>query len=162
MARAARPIQARTARLPPPTLVCYTVGSAEKIGENMERQRIYSGSRFEELAGYARAVVDGDWIFVSGTSGHDPATGAIAEDVVAQTRQSLQTIRAALEQADASLEDVVRVRVYVSDRVHVVPVSGVLKETFDRIRPTNTTIVCQFADPPMKVELEVTALRRRH
>ncbi len=126
----------------------------------MARQRIYSGSRFEELAGYARAVVDGDWVFVSGTSGHDPATGAIDDDVVVQTRQSLETIRRALTEAEASFADVVRVRVYVSDRDYVVPVSGVLKETFDDIRPTNTTIICQFADPPMKVELEVTALRR--
>ena len=126
----------------------------------MTRQRIYSGSRFEELAGYARAVVEGDWIFVSGTSGHDPETGAIADDVVSQTRQSLQTIRKALEAAAAGFEDVVRVRVFVSDRAHVVPVSGVLKETFNDVRPTNTTLVCQFADAPMKVELEVTALRR--
>ncbi len=130
-------------------------------GRQMERQHIYSGSKFEELAGYARALVDGDWIFVSGPSGHDPKTGAIADDVVAQTRQSLDTIRIALDEAQSGFEDVVRVRVFVSDRSYVVPVSGVLKETFDAIRPTNTTIVCQFADPPMKVELEVTALRRR-
>ncbi len=140
--------------------MCYIAGFGTK-GRDVERQHIYSGSRFEELAGYARALVDGDWIFVSGTSGHDPRTGAISADVVAQTRQSLDTIRAALEAANAGFEDVVRVRVFVSDRAHVVPVSGVLKEVFDKIRPTNTTIVCQFADPPMKVELEVTARRRR-
>ncbi len=127
----------------------------------MARQHIYSGSRYEELAGYARAVVDGDWIFVSGTSGHEPKTGAIDDDVVVQTRQSLDTIRTALDEAQSGFEDIVRVRVFVSDREHVVPVSGVLKETFDKIRPTNTTMICQFADPPMKVELEVTALRRR-
>ena len=127
----------------------------------MERTRIYSDSRFEELAGYARAVVDGDWIFVSGTSGHDQKTGAISEDVTAQTRQSLKTIRTALEEAGAGLEDVVRIRVYVSDRAHIVPVSEILKETFDRHRPTNTTVVVQLAEDPMKVELEVTALRHR-
>ena len=127
----------------------------------MARQHIYSGSRYEELAGYARAVVDGDWIFVSGTSGHEPKTGAIDDDVVVQTRQSLETIRTALDEAQSGFEDIVRVRVFVSDRAHVVPVSGVLKETFDKIRPANTTMICQFADPPMKVELEVTALRRR-
>lgn len=127
----------------------------------MERQRIYSDSRFEELAGYARAVVDGDLIFVSGTSGHDQKSGVISDDVTAQTRQSLKTIREALAEADSSLEDIVRIRVYVSDRAHIVPVSGILKETFDKHRPTNTTIVCQLAEDPMKVELEVTALRRR-
>jgi len=128
----------------------------------MTRGRIYSpGSKFEEMAGYARAVVDGDWIFVSGTSGHDQATGAISDDVADQTRQSLKTIAAALAQADARLGDIVRVRVYVSDRAHIVPVSAVLKETFDAHRPTNTTVVVQLAEDPMKVELEVTALRRR-
>ena len=126
----------------------------------MARERIYSNSRFEELAGYARAVVDGDWIFVSGTSGHDQPTGAISEDVQDQTRQSLKTIRAALEDAGAVLEDIVRVRVYVSDRAYIMPVSEVLKETFDHARPTNTTVVCQLAEDPMKVELEVTAMRR--
>ncbi len=127
----------------------------------MERQRIYSGSRFEELAGYARAVVDGDWIFVSGTSGHDPKTGSISEDVTAQTRQALETIGEALGEAKADLVDVVRVRVFVSDRAYVVPVSGVLKTAFDKIRPANTTVVCGFAEPTMKVELEVTARRHR-
>ena len=127
----------------------------------MERQRIYSGSRFEELAGYARAVVDGDWIFVSGTSGHDPKTGSISEDVAAQTRQALETIGEALGEAKADLVDVVRVRVFVSDRAYVVPVSGVLKTAFDKIRPANTTVVCGFAEPTMKVELEVTARRHR-
>ncbi len=126
----------------------------------MTRQRIYSDSRFEELAGYARAVVEGDWIFVSGTSGHDQPTGVISDDVRDQTRQSLKTIRAALERAGAVLEDIVRIRVYVSDRAHIVPVSEVLKETFDHSRPTNTTVVCQLAEDPMKVELEVTAIRR--
>ena len=126
----------------------------------MPRQRIYSDSRFEELAGYARAVVEGDWIFVSGTSGHDQPTGAISDDVADQARQSLKTIRAALEEADARLEDIVRIRVFVSDRAHIVPVSQVLKQTFDHARPTNTTVVCQLAEDPMKVELEVTAVRR--
>ncbi|NNG03398.1 MAG: RidA family protein [Inquilinus sp.] len=126
----------------------------------MERRRIYSDSRFEELAGYARAVVDGDWIFVSGTSGHEQKSGTISDDVAAQTRQSLKTIRTALAEAGAGLDDVVRIRVYVSDRAHIVPVSGILKETFDHCRPTNTTVVVQLAEDPMKVELEVTALRR--
>ncbi len=126
----------------------------------MGRRLIASGSKFEELAGYSRAVVDGDWVFVSGTSGHNPKTGEIDDDVAAQARRSLQTIREALEEAGAALEDVVRVRVFLAERADVMAVSGVLKETFDHIRPTNTTIVCTMADESMKVELEATALRR--
>jgi enamine deaminase RidA (YjgF/YER057c/UK114 family) len=126
----------------------------------MPRRTIFSGSKFEELAGYSRAVVDGRWILVAGTSGHHPKTGALSDDVQEQTRESLRTIEAALREADSSFEDVVRVRVYVGDRDYVMPVSAVLKETFDKIRPTNTTIVTTLADEGMKVELEVTALRR--
>lgn len=127
----------------------------------MSRRLISSGSKFEELAGYSRALVEGDWVFVSGTSGHDPKTGAIEDGVVEQTRRSLTTIREALAQAGAAFEDVVRVRVFLADRADVMAVSGVLKETFDHIRPPNTTIVCTMADEKMKVELEVTALRRQ-
>ena len=125
----------------------------------MTRKTFFSGSKFEDMAGYSRAVADGRWVFVAGTSGHNPKTGALSDDVQEQTRESLRTIEAALKEAEASLEDIVRVRVYVSDRDHVMPVSAVLKETFDKIRPTNTTIVCVMADEGMKVELEVTALR---
>ena len=126
----------------------------------MARWTISSGSKFEELAGYSRAVVDGEWIFVSGTAGYNFADHSISDDVAEQTRQSLATISAALEKAGASLKDIVRVRVYVSEREHVTAVSKVLGETFSDPRPTNTTIVCGFAMPEMKVELEVTALRR--
>ncbi len=126
----------------------------------MARRAITTGSRFEILAGYSRAVVDGEWIFVSGTAGYDFSNDTISDDPAEQTRQSLKTIADALAKADASLKDIVRVRVYVSDREHVMPVSKVLGETFSEPRPTNTTIVCGFAMPEMKVELEVTALKR--
>ncbi|MBN9062645.1 MAG: hypothetical protein BGP06_18405 [Rhizobiales bacterium 65-9] len=127
----------------------------------MTRRAITTGSKFEILAGYSRAIVDGEWIFVSGTAGYDFSDNTISDDPAEQTRQSLKTIADALAKADASLADVVRVRVYVSDREHVMPVSRVLGETFSEPRPTNTTIVCGFAMPEMKVELEVTALKRR-
>lgn len=127
----------------------------------MARRSIYSGSKFEELAGYARALVDGDWVFVSGTAGYDPATTAFPEDVADQTRQALKTIGQALAEADASLADVVAVRVYLSSRDHVMPVSEILGRTFSDPRPTNTTIICGFPVEEIKVELEVTALRRR-
>lgn len=126
----------------------------------MTRRAITTGSRFEILAGYSRAIVDGEWIFVSGTAGYDFSNNTISDDPAEQTRQSLKTIADALTKADASLKDIVRVRVYVSDREHVMPVSKVLGETFSEPRPTNTTIVCGFAMPEMKVELEVTALKR--
>lgn len=126
----------------------------------MARRAITTGSKFEILAGYSRAVVDGEWIFVSGTAGYDFSDNTISDDPAEQTRQSLRTIADALAKAGASLKDIVRVRVYVSDREHVMPVSKVLGETFSEPRPTNTTIVCGFAMPEMKVELEVTALKR--
>lgn len=125
-----------------------------------QRWTISSGSRFEEMAGYSRAVVDGEWVFISGTAGYDFSTGGISEDPAEQTRQALRTIRETLGKADASLSDVVRVRVYVASREDVMAVSQVLGQTFVAPRPTNTTIVCGFAMPEMKVELEVTALVR--
>lgn len=125
------------------------------------RWTISSGSRFEEMAGYSRAVVDGEWVFVSGTAGYDFETGTIAEDAEAQARQALRTIARALDEAGARLSDVVRVRVYLSDRADVPAVSRLLGETFADPRPTNTTIICGFAMPEMKVELEMTALVRR-
>jgi enamine deaminase RidA (YjgF/YER057c/UK114 family) len=126
----------------------------------MTRWTISSGSKFEELAGYSRAVVDGEWIFVSGTAGYDFVDHSISEDPAEQTRQSLKTIAAALDRAGATLADIVRVRVYLASREDVMAISKVLGETFSDPRPTNTTIVCGFAMPEMKVELEVTALRR--
>jgi enamine deaminase RidA (YjgF/YER057c/UK114 family) len=126
----------------------------------MTRWTISTGSKFEEMAGYSRAVVDGEWIFVSGTAGYDFATGSISSDAAEQARQALATIAKSLEQAGASLSDIVRVRVYLADRADVMAVSQVLGSTFSDPRPTNTTIICGFAMPEMKVELEVTALKR--
>jgi enamine deaminase RidA (YjgF/YER057c/UK114 family) len=125
------------------------------------RRMVSSGSRYEELAGYSRAIADGEWIFVSGTVGFDLATGKIPSDVSEQTRQALRNVAAALRAVDAELADIVRLRVFVSDREHVWPVSAVLRETFTDWRPTNTTLVVGFAEPELKVELEATARRRR-
>lgn len=126
-----------------------------------DRWTISSGSKFEEMAGYSRAVVDGEWIFVSGTAGYDFASGTISPDVEEQTRQALRTIAETLDKAEATLADVVRVRVYVRDRADVRPISLILGATFRDPRPTNTTILCGFAEEEMKVEIEVTARRRQ-
>jgi enamine deaminase RidA (YjgF/YER057c/UK114 family) len=126
---------------------------------SVTRKTFFSGSKFEDMAGYCRAISDGRWVFVSGTSGHNAKTGQISDDVREQTRESLRTIESALKEANSGLIDIVRMRVFVAERDHVMPVSAVLKEHFEKIRPTNTTIVSVLADASMKVELEVTALR---
>ena len=125
-----------------------------------KRWTINSGSRFEELAGYSRAVIEGNWIFVSGTAGFNFEDGSISDDAAEQARQALRTIEATPEKAGSAMSDIVRVRVYLSNREDVVPVSKVLGKTFSDPRPTNTTIICGFAEEVMKVELEVTALKQ--
>jgi len=126
------------------------------------RRCISSGSPWEELAGYSRAVVDGDWVFVSGTVGQDFATLTMPESAAAQTEQALDTIERALVQAGASLMDVVRVRVFVPAREDVAAVSGVIKQRLGPARPTNTTVCSPLAVDGAKVEVEVTARRVIH
>lgn len=121
------------------------------------RRAILSGSPFERDIGYARALVDGDWIFVSGTTGFDYATMTIAGDVVAQCAQALANIATALEAADASFADVVRVRYILPDRADFEPCWPALKACFGDVRPAATMIVAGLADPRMKIEIEVTA-----
>ena len=126
----------------------------------MPRQLISSGSAFEKTAGYSRAVVDGDWIFVSGTTGFDYAKMSISDDVVEQTHQTFRNIEAALKQAGSSLKDVVRaryIRVNPADWPIVAPVFG---QYFGEIRPASTSIVCGLVDAKMKIEIEVTAKRQ--
>ena len=127
----------------------------------MERKRISSGSVFEERAGYSRAVADGDWVFVSGTTGFDYAQGTISADVVEQTEQTFRNITAALTEAGAALDDVVRVRVFLTDAADFDRVVRVVGRHFRDVLPANTTVICGLADPRMKVEIEVTALKRR-
>jgi enamine deaminase RidA (YjgF/YER057c/UK114 family) len=127
----------------------------------MTRQLISSGSSFEREIGYSRAVVDGDWVFVSGTTGFDYRAMTIADDVVAQTEQCVQNIKAALEQAGASLRDVVRVT-YILPRGDDFPQCWpVLRKYFGDIRPAATMISAGLADPRMRIEIEVTARRQR-
>jgi enamine deaminase RidA (YjgF/YER057c/UK114 family) len=125
------------------------------------RKLISTGSPFEKTAGYSRAVVQGDWCFVSGTTGYDYATMTMPDSVTDQTRNALATIAGALEQGGFSMADVVRAHYYVTDRSHVDIVFPILGETFGEIRPAATMIVCQLNKPEMKIEIEVTALRRQ-
>ena len=125
----------------------------------MSRRLVGSGSSFEEEVGYSRAVIDGDWVFVSGTTGFDYATMTISDDVVAQCRQAMRNIISALSQADASISDVVRVRYILPKREDFEPCWPVLKEHFGKVRPAATMIQAGLADPRMKIEIEVTARR---
>ncbi|MFE9749233.1 RidA family protein [Saccharothrix saharensis] len=124
------------------------------------RRVILSGSTFEEQVGYARAVVDGDWVHVSGTTGFDYATMTISDDVVAQAEQCLANIGAALAEADSGFADVVRVTYYLPDAKDFEPCWPVLRAAFGEVRPAATMLECGLSDPRMRIEIEVTAHRR--
>jgi len=123
------------------------------------RTHVFSGSKYEEMAGYARAVVVDERIFVSGTVGVDFATGAMPEAAQDQADLALDTIERALKEAGSGLHDVVRVRVYVPDPADVVAVSAVVKARCGASRPANTTVCAPLAVPGCRVEIEVDAIR---
>jgi enamine deaminase RidA (YjgF/YER057c/UK114 family) len=125
----------------------------------MARQRISSGSSFEAVAGYSRAIVDGDTVYVAGTTGFDYATMRIDEDPLAQCHQCFRNIAAALAEAGCTLDDVVRVRYYLTDVHFFEALAPVFGQYFARARPAATAIVCGLVDPRMKLEIEVTARR---
>ena len=125
----------------------------------MSRRLISGGSEFEARAGYSRAVVDGDWVHVSGTTGFDYAAGTIADDVAAQARQTFENIAWALGEADLRLEDVVRARYYLTRQEDWPAFASVLADVFADIRPAATCVICGLVDPRMKIEIEVTARR---
>ena len=125
----------------------------------MTRRLISSGSRFEQEVAYSRVVVDGEWAFVSGTTGFNYATMTISDDVAEQTRQTLENVSAALQEAGFSLADVVRT-VYILPRADDFPACWpILREYFNEIRPANTTLIAGLVDPRMRIEIEVTARR---
>jgi enamine deaminase RidA (YjgF/YER057c/UK114 family) len=126
----------------------------------MTRRLISSGSPFEAQIGYSRAVVDGDWVFVSGTTGFDYATMTIADDVVAQTEQCLRNIEAALTEAGASFADIVRVTYVLPLAADFEATWPVLRRWFGTVRPAAMMISAGLADPRMKIEIEVTARLR--
>jgi enamine deaminase RidA (YjgF/YER057c/UK114 family) len=124
------------------------------------RRWISSGSAFEATIGYARAVVDGGWIFVSGTTGFDYSAMKLADGIVAQCAQALANINAALADADSGFNDVVRVRYIFPNADDFEKCWPLLREAFGTARPAATAIVAGLIDPAMLIEIEVTARRR--
>ncbi|GAB4395560.1 MAG: hypothetical protein OHK0053_04500 [Microscillaceae bacterium] len=126
----------------------------------MTRQFISSGSAFEKEMAYSRAVVQGDWIFVAGTTGYNYETMSIAEDLPTQLAQCFENIRLALQKAGAELADVVQVRYYLTRAEDVAACGPIMQQCFGEIRPAATMLIAGLIDPKMKIEIEVTALRR--
>jgi enamine deaminase RidA (YjgF/YER057c/UK114 family) len=125
-----------------------------------QKRLISSGSAFEAVAGYSRAVVEGDYVHVAGTTGFDYAAMTIDADPVAQAQQCFRNISAALEQAGCTLDDVVRVRYFLADAALFERLAPVFGQHFATARPAATAIVCGLVDARMKIEIEVTARRR--
>jgi enamine deaminase RidA (YjgF/YER057c/UK114 family) len=151
---------------PPAFGISVKIGFRELRPARAEREKgkelralISSGSPFEGAIGYSRAVVDGEWIFVSGTTGFDYSSMTIAADPAEQARQAIRNVAAALAEAGAGLADVVRVRYYLVDAAAWEAVVPVLGEAFGAIRPAATALLCGLVDPRMKFEIEVTARR---
>ena len=125
----------------------------------MSRRLISSGSTFEQEIGYSRAVVDGEWVFVSGTTGFDYKAMTISDSLVEQTEQCLRNIESALAEADASLSDVVRVTYVLPNAAEFRDCWPILRKYFGDIRPAAMMISAGLADPRMRIEIEVTARR---
>ena len=126
----------------------------------MTRKLISSGSTFEREIGYSRAVVDRDWVFVSGTTGFDYGTMTISGDLAEQTEQCLKNIATALAEAECSLQDVVRIRYVLPNAADFPQCWPILRKYFAEIRPAATMICAGLADPRMRIEIEVTARRQ--
>ena len=125
----------------------------------MPRRLISSGSTFERDIGYSRAVVDGKWIFVSGTTGFDYSKMTISDDLVEQTEQCLKNIHAALDEAGASMRDIVRVTYVLPDAADFPKCWPTLAKYFGEIRPAAMMISAGLSDPRMRIEIQVTARR---
>ena len=129
-------------------------------GESLARRLISSGSTFERDIGFSRALVDGEWVFVSGTTGFNYESMTISGNVVEQAEQCLRNIEKALLEAGASFTDVVRVRYILPRAEDFEPCWPVLRRYFGKVRPAATMISAGLVDPPMTIEIEVTARRR--
>jgi len=125
----------------------------------MKRKLISSGSKFEEKIGYSRAVVQGNWIFVSGTTGYNYDNMTIADDIESQTEQCLLNIQSALTEANAEMKDIIRVTYILPNASEFEQCWPVLRKYFGEIRPTATMFSAGLADDKMKIEIQVTALK---
>ncbi len=123
----------------------------------MNRKLISSGSEFESKIGYSRAVVDGDYVFVSGTTGYNYQTMSISDDVVEQAEQCFKNIEMALQEAGSSLEQAVRVHYIYADKADFEPCWPVLSKYLGRARPAATVFMAELLDEKMKLEIEITA-----
>lgn len=128
---------------------------------NPPRRLISSGSPFETKAGYSRAVIDGGYVHVAGTTGYDYATMTMPDGVEAQAHSALATIAAVLEEAGSSLDRLVRVRYYITDRAHADALFAVTGEVLGTIRPAATLVICDLLEANMLVEIEATAMLDR-
>ena len=127
----------------------------------MSRRLISTGSPFEKAAGYSRAVVDGDFCFVAGTTGYDYATMTMPADIAAQARNCFKTIRGVLEEAGFAMADIVRATYYITDAADADAMFAVCGETLGDIRPAATLlVVAALLKPDMKIEIEITGKRR--
>lgn len=126
----------------------------------MPRKLISSGSKFEEQIGYSRAVVDGEWMFLSGTTGFDYKANTIADDVVKQTEQCFVNINAAMDQAGFTLADSVRVHYILQNAGDFERIWPVLQKHLSQVRPAITMWEAKLSDPKMKIEIEITAKKR--
>ena len=126
----------------------------------MTRRQLSSGSKFEAEIGYSRAIVDGEWMWVSGTTGFNYETMTISEDVAEQADQALRNIRAAMEKGGFSLDDVVSVTYIFPRAEDFEPCWPVFRKYFGQARPAATAIIAALIDPRMKIEVQVTAKKR--
>ena len=124
------------------------------------RRTISSGSRLEADYAFSRAVVDGDWVFVAGTTGMDYGTGGISDDVAEQAEQTFRNIQRVLDEAGASLGDTVRVQYTLTDAADLPALEPVMHRWFDTVRPAATAVIAGLVDPRMKIEIEVTVRKR--
>ncbi|MEO7559461.1 MAG: RidA family protein [Nitrosospira sp.] len=125
----------------------------------MPHQLITSGSTFEREIGYSRAVVDGDWIFVSGTTGFDYSKMIIQDDLVEQTEQCFKNIQAALNEAESHLRDIVRVTYVLPDAADFPKCWPTMRKYLGEVRPAAMMISAGLSDPRMHIEIQVTARR---
>jgi enamine deaminase RidA (YjgF/YER057c/UK114 family) len=127
----------------------------------MQGTRIFTASPWEEKAGFARAVVIDDWVFVSGTTGADPTTRIFPEDPESQCENCFSTIRSVLAEAGSGLDDIVRVLIFVSGPDEFEKIVPIIRKHTYAARPANTTVFAKMVGPQMHVEIEVTAKRRK-